>query len=198
MSEAGRPAPTDHPIHEIFAERWSARAIDPDRAVPREAVMRMLEAARWAASCFNDQPWHYLIWDRERDAQAWEKAMACLAEKNQQWARRAPVLLLSVADTEFDHNGKPNRFGEHDTGAASANLHAQGVHQGLVVHQMAGYDADRAREEFSIPERYRPMAMIAVGYPAPVEILDEEFQDKETAARQRQPISEWLHENRWD
>ncbi len=195
---SGRPAITDHPVHPIIAERWSARAIDPDRPVEREKVLSMLEAARWAPSCFGDQPWRYLVWDRFEDSEAWEQAAANLAEGNQAWARPSPILILAVAATTFSRNGKPNRWGQYDTGAATENLHLQGVKLGLVVHQMGGFDPDAARSLFGIPDDFEPMAMIAVGYPGQVADLPEGYQDSESAPRQRKPLAELAFRGSWD
>ena len=194
---AGRKAPTDHPIAPLIEQRWSARAIDPNQAVPREKLMRLLEAARWAPSCFGDEPWRFVVWDRNRNAEAWESAVSCLADKNQLWARNAPVLLLSLASQAFSRNGKPNRWGEYDTGAATENLHLQGVEEGLVVHQMGGFDAEAVMERFGIPDVLTAMAMVAVGYPAAQETLAEDFRDGETAERKRTPVTELVYEDQW-
>ncbi|MEM9530472.1 MAG: nitroreductase family protein [Pseudomonadota bacterium] len=193
---SGRPAPTQHPISDVIANRWSSRAIDT-RALERDKLKSLLEAARWAPSCFGDEPWRFIVWDRSEDAAAWERAMSTLAGKNQLWARKAPVLLLVLADTLFRQNEKPNRWGEYDTGAAAENLHLQGVALGLVVHQMGGFDPDAAREQFAIPDRYSPMAMVAVGYPGKLEDLDEGFHGGETGERKRRPLAELAFEGRW-
>ena len=192
-----RPAPTDHPIHELFANRWSARAIDTEKPVERESLLSMLEAARWAPSCFGDQPWRYIVFDRHHDAEAWEAAADCMAEGNQKWARSAPVLLAALADSAFTRNDKPNRWGPYDTGAATLSLHVQGVALGLVVHQMGGFSGSALAEKFGIPERYQPMAMIAVGHPGELDDLHEDYQGSELGKRQRRPLSELAFEGRW-
>src|SRR5688500_7115316 len=114
-----RKAHTSVPIDELLAKRWSPRAYDRRRQVSREQLASLLEAARWAPSCNGDQPVRYLIWDRERDAQGWQKAFDCLSENNRKWVKNVPVLMLSCAGSIFGHTGKPNRYGPHDTGAAS-------------------------------------------------------------------------------
>lgn len=192
-----KPAPTNHPVASIIANRWSARTIDPARPVERDKLMSMLEAARWAPSCFGDQPWCFLFWDRDRDAHAWEQAASILVQKNQLWARNAPVLILSCAKQHFNHDQKPNRWAQYDTGAAAENLHLQGVELGLVVHQMGGFNAELARERFNIPDEFIPMAMIALGYPGKLDDLAEEFRSAETAARQRNQISQFVFEGCW-
>lgn len=190
-----KPAQTLQPVHEIIARRWSPRAIDPDRGVSRETLIALLEAARWAPSSFNEQPWRYLVFDGS-DPDALEKARACLRPGNA-WARNAPVLLLSVAKDNWDRNNQPNRHAQHDTGLASENLALQAVAMGLVTHQMAGFDAARAREAFGIPDGFTPMAMIAVGYPGSVEELPPDLQEREKAPRIRKPLGEIAFYGRW-
>lgn len=157
----------------------------------------MLEAARWAPSCFGDEPWRYIVWDRFGDEAAWEKAFACLVPGNQSWCKNAPVLMLVLADSLFEYNDAPNRFGQYDTGAASENLVLQAASLGLVAHQMGGYDPDKARRLFSIPDRYVPMSMIAVGHPASPDILDDSLKEKEIAERLRKPASSRFFEGTW-
>jgi len=191
-----KPAETQQPIHEIIARRWSPRAIDPDRSVSRETLISLLEAARWAPSSGNEQPWRYLVFDRG-NPEALEKAWDCLSQGNA-WARKAPLLLLSVAKNNRARNDQPNRHAQHDTGLASENLVLQAVSLGLVAHQMAGFDAGRAREAFAIPDDYTPMAMIAIGYAGNVEDLPPDLQERENAPRSRKPLSEIAFSARWD
>lgn len=195
MSE--KPAATRYPIHDIIARRWSGRAFDPSQGVPQEQLVALLEAARWAPSCFGDQPWRFLVWDRFRDEASWRRAFACLAEGNQAWVKNAPVLLLATANSAFRHNGKPNRWGQYDTGAASENLCLQAVALGLMAHQMGGFDAEKIRQEFSIPEAFACMAMIAVGHPADADMLTGELKEAELAPRSRAPLGELFFEGGW-
>lgn len=192
-----KPAPADHPIHSLIRERWSPRAFDPARAVKREELLTVLEAARWAASCFNDQPWRYLVCDKSSEPDAWQALLNCLAESNRVWACNAPVLMLSVAMANFGHNGNPNRWAMHDTGAASAGLSLQAVALGLAVHQMGGFDAGKARESFALPEDCAPMAVIALGYQAPAYTLSAALQDKELAPRSRAAPEERFYWGQW-
>ncbi len=191
-------AQTQVPIHELLARRWSGRAFNPDTPVTRDQLITLLEAARWAPSCFGDEPWRYIVWDRHRDKSAWNNAFACLAEGNQKWVKHAPVLMLSLADTQFRKNGKPNRWGEHDTGAASENLCLQATALGLMAHQMGGFDVNKTRQTFAIPERYTPMAMIAVGHPTTAETLEADYREMELAPRRRQPLSACFFEASWE
>ena len=192
-----RKADTSVPIEDLLAKRWSTRAYDVERPVSRGELRALLEAARWAPSCNGDEPWRYLIFDRKRDPEGWQKAFDCLSENNRKWVKNAPVLMLSCAGSVFGHSGKPNRYGPHDTGAASACLALQGAAMGLAVHQMGGFDAQKAREAFSIPEGYTPMAMIAVGHPAAADVLDEETRAKELKPRSRNALDTRFFEGGW-
>jgi nitroreductase len=168
-------AKTQVPIHELIATRWSGRAFDAGKPVTREGIVALLEAARWAPSCYGDEPWRFIVWDKNTDAAAWQKAFDCLGEFNQQWVKNAPVLLLATANSVFHKNDKPNRWGRYDTGAASENLCLQATASGLMAHQMGGFDADKVRKAFGIPLQYECMAMIAVGHPSTVDVLDGEL-----------------------
>ncbi len=190
-------ATTNVPIHDLLARRWSTRAFDPNRPVSREHLAALLEAARWAPSCNGDEPWRYLIWDRGRDAEGWQKAFDCLSENNRKWVQNVPLLMLSTSGSAFGATGKPNRWTQHDTGAASVSMALQAAALGLMVHQMGGFDADKARAAFAVPAEYTPMAMIAVGYQTEPEILDEETKKKELAPRARKPVAERFYEGGW-
>lgn len=192
-----KPAPADHDVHDLIRQRWSPRAFDPARSVRREDLLSILEAARWSASCFNDQPWHYLICDKSSNPDSWQKLLDCLAESNQVWARNAPVLMLTVAMSNFGHNGKPNRWAMYDSGAATANLALQAVALGLSVHQMGGFDADKARAAFGLPEDCTPMSVAAIGYAAAADSLDEALKAKEVAPRSRKPLAELCSWGTW-
>ena len=193
-----KPAKTSVAIHDLLARRWSPRAIDPDRAVEREHLIALLEAARWAPSCFGDEPWRYIAWDRNDDAASFDKAFECLAEPNQAWVKHAPVLLLALADSEFTKNGKPNRWGQYDTGAASENLCLQATALELVAHQMGGFDKKKVAEAFDIPERFTPMAMIAIGHPGDPDDLPEGKKETELAERKRTPLEERFFLHGWE
>lgn len=191
------PAITQVAIADLIAQRWSPRAIDPDQSVSRDQLLALLEAARWAPSCFGDQPWRYLVWDRFRDPAGWQQAFGCLAEGNQLWVKNAPILLLAVAAPNFGHNDQPNRWAQYDTGAASENLCLQATALGLVAHQMGGFDPEAAKARFNIPADHIGMAMIAVGHPGAIELLPQALAEKEQAPRSRKPLAQLAFEGRW-
>jgi nitroreductase len=193
-----RPADPGYPINELMERRWSPRVFEEGRTVEREKILTLLEAARWAPSCFNDQPRHFLVFDGS-DAEVLERARGCLSPGNA-WATKAPVLMLSVARETFEQNGKPNRWAQHDVGLATENLLLEAVELGLVSHPMAGYDAERARSESGIPEGFTPIAMIAIGYPysGRVDDLDEKIRAKELAPRARKQIGEIAFAGTWN
>ena len=192
-----KPAITQQAIHELLANRWSGRAYDADQSVSKEQVVSLLEAARWAPSCFGDQPWRYVVCNKADNLQAWQAAFDCLVPGNQGWAVNAPVLLLICADTLFGHNDKPNKWAAYDTGAATENLCLQATALGLMAHQMGGFDAEKARTTFNVPERYQILAMVTVGYQAPFESLSGEAKERELAARNRKPLEELFFDGNW-
>ncbi len=194
---ADKPAHTRVPIDNLIARRWSGRAFDRNSPVSRVHLTALLEAARWAPSCNGDQPWRYIVWDRFTDGESWHKAFECLSEGNRAWVKNAPLLLLATAHRIFDHNGKPNRWGQYDTGAASENLCLQAVALGLMAHQMGGFDAEKVRTTFHVPDQFDCMAMIAVGHPADPDILDSPYRERELAERARKPLEELFFEGAW-
>ncbi|MBN4079309.1 nitroreductase family protein [Beggiatoa alba] len=185
------------PVDALIAQRWSPRAFDSSKAVETNELLALLEAARWAPSCFGEEPWRFIVCDRNQDSAAWEKLLDCLAEKNQLWARNAPLLLLATSVPVFTHNGNPNRWDQYDTGAASVSLCLQATAMGLQAHQMGGFDGDKARAAFSIPDEVDIMAVIAVGYAGPLEALHEDFRSAEMGERARQPMGERFFAGRW-
>lgn len=190
-----KPAEATHPIHELLRRRWSPVAFS-DRRVDPETIGSLLEAARWAPSSFNEQPWSFIIATKDDPAE-YERLLSCLIEFNQQWARKAPVLMLTVASLKFARNQKDNRHAFHDVGLAAANLVVQATSLGLVVHQMAGILPDKAREVFGIPEGYEAVTGIALGYSGDAAKLDEKLRRREQAPRSRKPLVEFVFTGRW-
>lgn len=189
---------TKSSIHELIASRWSGRAYDSEKPVIREQIISLVEAARWAPSCFGDQPWRFIVFDKTSNQSGWDKALGCLAEGNQSWANNAPLLLLVCADSVMSENGNPNRWGQYDSGAAAENLCLQATALGLMAHQMGGFDADKARTLFAVPEQYTPMAMMAVGYQLAEDKIPNDIKEREYAARARNPIEQNFFEGNWN
>lgn len=192
-----KTAITQTPIHEIIANRWSPRAFDASKSVTQEQVIALLEAARWAPSCFGDQPWRFIVWNKALDESAWQQAFDCIVPGNQIWAKDAPVLILVCADTLFGHNQTPNRWAQYDTGAGVMSLCLQATSMGLVTHQMGGFNSDKTREVFNIPTQYTPMAMLALGYQADVNSLPADLKEREMAERKRKPLGELFFNGTW-
>ncbi len=180
-------APSDFPIHELIANRWSPRAFS-EKPVAKETLLTILEAARWAASSYGVQPWSYIIATKDQPEE-YEKLLNVLVPFNQGWANSAPVLLLSVATT-VNAEGKPNSHAFHDVGAASALLSVEANAQGLQAHQMSGFDIEKAKEVFELPQGTEPVAAIAVGYVGDPETLPDFLKERELGARTRKPLSE--------
>lgn len=193
-----KPATTQAPVHDIIANRWSPRAYDASKPVSQAQIISMLEAARWAPSCFGDEPWRFIVWDKNKDAAAWEKAFDCIVQGNQGWAKDAPVIVLICAGTLFEQNQKPNRWGAYDTGAAAVSLSLQATSMGLVTHQMGGFDGEKTRAAFNIPEQFEMMSMMAVGYIADVDALPEEAKERTLAPRKRKPLGKLFYEGVWN
>ncbi|MGH7422711.1 MAG: nitroreductase family protein, partial [Candidatus Methylomirabilales bacterium] len=188
-------AETRYPIHELLRERWSPRAF-ADRMVEPEKLRSLLEAARWAPSSFNEQPWSFIVATKEHPGE-YERLLSCLVEGNVRWAQHAPVLMLSVAKLVFERNQKPNRHAFHDVGLAVENLVIQGMVLGLFVHQMAGFHADRAREVYGIPEGYDPVAAMAIGYLDDPGRLPDDLREREVAPRIRKPLESFVFSGQW-
>ena len=191
-----KAAQTQYSIHDPLRQRWSPYAFS-GRMVEPEKLHSVLEAASWAASSYNEQPWSYIVATSENKAE-FERLLGILAEGNQEWARNAPVLMLSVAKLNFEYNGAENRHAFHDVGAASATLAIQAVDLGLFIHQMAGFDVPKAKEIYSIPEGYEPVAAIALGYFGDPQTVSEKFQQRENAPRKRKPLAEFVFSGSWN
>jgi len=188
-------ADTTYPIEPLLRQRWSPRAF-ADRPVEPEKLLRLWEAARWSASCANQQPWYFLVATRE-DAVEYARLLSCLRETNQQWAAHAPVLMVSVAKLAFDMNGQPNRYAFHDVGLAVANLIVQATALGLGVHQMAGFYPDKVRELYGVPDDFEPVAGIVLGYPGDPATLSEDLRQREVAPRLRKPLEAFIFQGVW-
>jgi nitroreductase len=188
-------AQTNHPVNELIAARWSPYAF-ADRPVSREDLQALFEAARWAASSYNEQPWSYLVATRE-DTDEFARLLSCLVEGNQVWAKAAPVLALGCTSLTFSRNGQPNAAALHDLGLASANLSLEATARGLAVHQMIGILPDRARQLYRIPDHVRPLTGLAIGYPGDPGTLPEHLRPRDAARRPRKPLAAFLFTGGW-
>lgn len=192
-----KPALSSVPLHDIIQNRWSPRSFAAEKFIDKQTIDALLEASRWAPSCFNDQPWRFLVCNKSSDTRAWEKLLGSLGEKNQLWAQNAPILILTVAMQDFAHNDKPNRWSSYDTGAASMSLCLQATAMGLITHQMGGFDAEKCRQLFNLPDNCTPMSVIAVGYQAPAEQLNSELMQTELKERSRKPLEDLFYFGAW-
>jgi nitroreductase len=189
-----KPAEAQHPIHDLLARRWSPRAF-ADRPVAPDVLRSLWEAARWAPSSANEQPWSFLV-ATKNDPQEFDRMLGCLVEGNQVWAKQAPVLMVSVA-AKLDRDKDPNLHAWYDVGQAVADLSVQATALGLFVHQMAGILPDRIRELYQIPDSHEPVTGLALGYPGTPEQLSDKLRQREVAARIRKPIGEFVFTGRW-
>ncbi len=190
-----KPARAGHPLHPLLARRWSPVAFAPE-AMDRETLATLFEAARWSPSCFNDQPWFYLVARRDDEA-AWEAMVGCLVEGNAEWARSAAVLAIGVARLSFAYNGKPNRWGYYDLGQSAAHLTIQAMALGLWVHQMGGFHPEKVRATYGVPEGYDPVAAIAIGGMGDPELLPPHLLERQNGPRSRKEVAEFVFGHRW-
>jgi nitroreductase len=189
-----KPALSDAPVHELIRHRWSPRAFG-NKPIPPEVLRSLFEAARWAPSSNNQQPWTFVIATRD-DKESFDKLVSVLVEFNAGWARHAAALGIAVSKLAFD-NGTPNRNAFYDTGAATALLSIEATAQGLFVHQMAGFDPQKAKQVLGIPEGWEPIAAFAIGYPGDPATLNEKLRDREVAPRTRKPLSDFVMTGQW-
>ncbi len=195
IEEAGA-GKEQYPLHHLLSKRRSTRAFS-DQPVEPEKLFSILEAARWAPSASNMQPWRFIV-ARKEQAEDYNRLANLLVEGNKLWAEKAPVLILSVAQVVNPVTQKVNRFALHDVGQAAANLTVQATSLGISVHQMGGFYADRASEVLNVPAGYEPVAMIALGYEAPVESLPQNLIERELSPRVRKPLSELVFDGGWE
>lgn len=189
------PAKNDHPVHHLIQNRWSPRAFS-DRLIAPEILRSLFEAARWAPSSSNEQPWAFIVGTKD-EPENHDRILSTLVEFNQAWAKYAPVLVVAVTEMEFARNKTPNRNAFYDTGAAVAHLTAEATSRGLFVHQMAGFDPQKAIDIFHIPKGWEPIAVFAIGYPGDPDSLPDKLRERELAPRSRKPISEFVMDGNW-
>jgi nitroreductase len=193
-----KPADTEQAISNIIAERWSGRAFNPEASINQEVIISLCEAARWAPSCYGDQPWRFIVLNRYENEQLWQQAVACLSPSNREWAQNAPLLILSASVAQFTTDGSDNRWTGYDTGAAAISLCLQATGLGLMTHQMGGFDSNELRAAFSLPDDLNLWSMIAVGYPAQLDNLSDNLIERELKPRVRRPLSEQFFNGNWN
>lgn len=185
--------PTTIPVHELIARRRSPRAF-ADRRVTADQLKILFEAARWAPSSSNRQPWRFILATKD-DPENFNRMLDLLKEGNRTWAQDAPVLVLAVA--EVQHELGRNSYAWHDLGLASAHLTLQATALDLYVHTMGGFYKDQAREAFNIPAEYEPVTVLAIGYLGEAEQLPEHLRERENALRMRKPLDELVFSRAW-
>jgi nitroreductase len=180
---------------ELLKKRKSPVAFS-DQEVTKDQLEQIFEATRWAASCFNEQPWRFIVGRKSQD-ELYKKILNGINEHNQTWAKHAPVLMLTFAKKTFERNGKPNRHGMHDLGLAVGNMSAQATAMGLYLHQMAGIVTDNIQNDFDIPDDYEIVSAIALGYKLDLEDVAEDLKARESKERTRKPLSEFVFDQDW-
>jgi len=190
-----KPAPAED-IQSLFVHhRWSPYAFS-DKIVPPNVLRAIFEAARWAPSSSYLQPWSYMVATKDNPAE-FEKLRSVLVDFNAAWTENIPVLAISLGRVKNEKDGQPNRLALHDVGSATAQLTAEAIARGLFVHQMAGFDTDKARTTFHIPEDWHPVAAIAIGYPGDPQSLPDKLRERELGPRVRKPLSEFVMSDTW-
>jgi len=190
-----KPAPVQFPVIELIQDRWSPRAF-AEKPVSPEMLRSLFESARWAPSSNNEQPWAYIV-ATQSDKAGYEKILGTLVEFNASWAKNAPVLAIAVSNLWFSKNDTPNRNAQYDTGAATALLTIEATAHGIAVHQMAGFDPEKAKTAFHIPAGWEAIAALAIGYPGDPSSLPDKLKEREVAPRTRKPISEFVMAGHW-
>lgn len=184
-----KPAETSVPVHDLIRDRWSPRAF-LDRPVPKDVLVSLFEAARWAPSCNNSQPWRFIVATSDDQAE-YEKMQGCVNERNQNWSRLAPVIGF-VCAYKLMANGKPSPTHYYDTGMATAQLLLQATQHGLVVHQMAGVLHDKIRETYGVPDDTDVVCGFGLGYQGDASLLPDDLAGREVEPRVRQAITDMV------
>jgi len=186
---------TDCPINKLLTERWSPYAFD-QRPVLEEDLRCLFEAARWAPSSYNEQPWSYIVATKATPDE-FQRLLSCLVDGNQVWAKNAPVLALGIVSLKFARNGENNRAAVHDLGLASANLSFEATARGLCIHQMIGILPEKAREVYRIPDGFEAWTGLAIGHPGDPNKLPAEIAKRDAARRPRKPVREFVFGGKW-
>ena len=175
-------------LSDSIRERYST-VIFSSKKVDEKKLILLFEAARWAPSSFNEQPWRFIVGIKDQDDN-YQKILDSLVEANQYWAKYAPVLVISLAKKNSTVKNKPNRFAQYDTGMAVGNLLGQATSMGLLVHQMGGYSVEKVRNYFDIDDEFEPMAAMAIGYKGDINLFPDDLKEREAKERYRKPLDE--------
>jgi nitroreductase len=185
--------PVEKKVLDAVAKRFSPRAYS-SKNVEREKLLMVLEAARWSASSYNEQPWRFIVATKE-NPEAFAKMLSVANDWNQKWVKLAPVLILTVAKKTFSHNGNPSKHAWHDVGQAVATLALEAANHDLYIHQMGGIHADKAKELYNIPDDFDVVSLFTLGYLGDLKDLPEEFHKSEQRKRERKALTEVVFEN---
>ena len=190
-----RPAPTDHPVLELLRARWSPRAFAPE-AIDAATLTLLLEAARWAPSASNEQPWGFIYAHRSETAD-FARILDCINPGNQVWAKDAAVLLITTARQNRRGKDQVNVTASYDLGQAVAHLSIQATALGIAVHQMGGFSNERAQQSLSVPAGHRCVTAVALGYPGDPAALPEDLRVREANPRTRVPLASIAFQGQW-
>jgi nitroreductase len=186
-----KPTLNLHPLTELHRRRWSPTVFE-DKPVPENVMASLFEAARWSASCFNEQPWNFVVASRHRDPASFAASVECLTPGNRAWAKDAPILMFSVAKRNFDKNGAPNRYAWYDTGQSVAHMSLEAISLGVFLHQMAGFDPALVKAVAKIPDTHEVVSAIALGYGVEADKVGPDAAAREKAPRSRRDASSFV------
>jgi nitroreductase len=190
-----RLLPTDIPLNPLLLRRYSPRAFS-NSPVDKEILHRIFEAARWSASCNNEQPWRFIV-GTKNNGNTYQKIYECLTDANKRWTIHAPVLILICAATSFSYKGRSNPWHMYDAGQSAVHITMQALYEGIQVHQMAGFDQQKATTTFAIPPEYVVASAMAMGYAGDPAMLENDLREKETAPRIRKPLNDMVFSGTW-
>lgn len=190
-----KKANAHHPVHEIIQHRWSPYRFT-DRPISNEDLQALFEAARWAPSSYNEQPWYYLV-AQKNQTEEFSKIISCLEESNQVWAQHASVIMLAFARTTFERNGKMNKAAIHDLGAAASYLSFEATSRGIAVHQIIGLHADKVNQKYNVPEDCQVLTALALGYADLSPEVDGVHAERDNSVRSRKTINEFVFHEDW-
>lgn len=182
-------------VNELITKRFSPRAFS-ERTIDSSIINDLFEAARWAPSSRNEQPWRFIEVTRD-DQESFDRMLSVMNESNRIWAENAPLLVLAAAKTDHEFNGYPNRYAFYDTSHAVANFTMQAMTEDIYVHQIGGFNAELARTLFELPDNFEPVIILAAGYRGDVSSLPEHLQVRELAQRRRKELSEIVYSGKF-